>query len=255
MALNISQIRNLVEDVTTLQIGNGTGDDISQDLVDTYIREGFQRIISTYDRWPYFQATYSLSTIQNQRAYTTGFTRTAPSTVSGITASDIKEIISVTNETDAGNQLIYIDNFKAENVWVGTNDIAGIPAYFSLWAGQLQLWPKPDDEYSLTIRGYRQPSYAWLTDTGQNVDLDDEFHIMLINFVVSRCFQFQEDPQMAQVYMNHFDIGVTLARDNLSAPSNNQPLILSGGFQTDPLSFQRYMANLAIRAVQTGEWG
>ena len=254
MALNISQLRSLVEDITSLQIGNGTGDDISQDLVDTYIREGFQRIISLDDRWPYFQASYSLSTVNNQRAYTTGFTRTAPSTVTNLTFDDIFEIISVTNETDAGNQLIYIDNFRAETVWVGTNDIAGIPSYFSLWAGQLQLWPKPDDVYTLTIRGYREPSYAWLTDTGQNVDLDDEFHIMLINFVVSRCFQFQEDPQMAQVYMQHFDTGVSLSRANLTAPNSNQPLILSGGFQTDPLSWQRYMANLAIRAVRTGEW-
>jgi hypothetical protein len=38
------------------------------------------------------------------------------------------------------------------------------------------------------------------------------------------------------------------------APNSNQPLILSGGFEVNPYSWQRYMSNLAIRAVATGEW-
>ena len=78
---------------------------------------------------------------------------------------------------------------------------------------------------------------------------------MLINFVVARLFQYQEDPEMAAVYMQHFETGVTLSREDLTGPNANQPLILSGGLQTDPMSFQRYMSNLAIRAVRTGEWG
>jgi hypothetical protein len=255
MALNITQIQTLVEDITDLDIGVGTNYDITPDLFNAYAREGYQRIVSTFSRWPWFQATYTLNTVAEQRSYTSGFTKTAPESASGLTFGDIREIISVTNETDAGNQLIYIDNFKAEPVWVGTNDISGIPSYFSLWADSLQLWPKPDDVYQLTIRGFRQPSYAWLSDAGQNVDLNDEFHIMLINFIVARLFQYQEDPEMAQVYMRHFEQGVAISRDDLTGPNSNQPLILSGGLQTDPMSFQRYMANLAIRAVRTGEWG
>lgn len=254
MALNITQLRNLIEDITGLQIGNASSDDISQTLVDNYIREGFDRIVTLEDRWPYFQAAYSLSTVANQRAYTTGFTRTAPTNVPNITFADIREIISVTNQTDIGNQLGYIDDFKVETYFRGDQDLASIPQYFSIWADQLQLWPKPDDVYNLTIRGYRQPSYAWLTDTGQNVDLNDEFHIMLINFVASRTFAFQEDPQMSAVYMAHFEQGIVQAKNNLTSPNSNQPLILSGGFNQNLYSPYNYMANLAIRAVRTGEW-
>ena len=255
MALTITEIQNLVGDITGLSIGNTTNDDIQLNVVNTYIREGYQRIVSTFSRWPWFQATYSLSTVAEQRSYASGLSQTAPTTESGITFGDIKEIISVVNETDMGNKLIYIDNFQAEAVWVGDNDISGIPAYYSLWADSLQLWPKPDDVYSLTVRGFRQPDYSWLTDSGLTVDLNDEFHIMLINFTVARCFQFQEDPEMAAVYMNHFEIGVSLAQEDLTGPNANQPLILSGGLQTDPMSFSNYMKNLAIRAVRTGEWG
>lgn len=254
MALNISQIRTLVQSISGLTIGADANDDVTQNVVDTFIQEGYQRIVSLDNRFPWFQSTYTIDTIVDQHEYSTGFTRTFPSAESSITFDNISEIISVTNETNSGNKLIYIDNFKAETVWTGTNDIAGIPAYFSLWAKTLQIWPKPDSVYTLTVRGYRKPSYAWLTDTGQNVDLDDEFHIMLVNFVVARLFQFQEDPQMAQVYMGQFESGIILQKDSLMAPNSNQPLILSGGFETDPYSWQRYMSNLAIRAVSTGEW-
>jgi hypothetical protein len=254
MALNISQIRTLVQSISGLTIGNDANDDVTQNVVDTFIQEGYQRIVSLDNRFPWFQSSYTFDGIVDQHQYSTGFTRTLPSTESSITFDDISEIISVTNETNSGNKLIYIDNFKAETVWTGTNDIAGIPAYFSLWAGTLQIWPKPDSVYTFTVRGYRKPSYEWLTDTGQNIDLNDEFHIMLVNFVVARLFQFQEDPQMAQVYMGQFESGIILQKDSLMAPNSNQPLILSGGFETDPYSWQRYMSNLAIRAVSTGEW-
>jgi hypothetical protein len=34
---------------------------------------------------------------------------------------------------------------------------------------------------------------------------------------------------MAQVYMRHFEQGVAIAKENLTAPNSNLPLVLSGG--------------------------
>jgi len=90
------------------------------------------------------------------------------------------------------------------------------------------------------MRAYREPSLAWLEDAngGANattyVDLNQEFHMMLVNFVMMRIFQFQEDPEMAAVYQRHFQEGVAIAKDNLTAPNSNQPVVLSGGLQTNP---------------------
>ena len=95
MALNITQIETLVEDITDLQVGVGTNFDITPELFKAYVREGYQRIVSTFNRWPYFQATYSLTTVAEQRAYTSNFTKTAPTTVSGLTFGDIREIITL----------------------------------------------------------------------------------------------------------------------------------------------------------------
>lgn len=237
MSLNINQIRDLVGDITDLEIGNDPSDDITEDLVDTFIEEAFQRIVTLNTKWPWYQTTYSINTVASQRRYDTGFTQvhtTATGTNVGSDFADIREILSVTNESNGGNQLIYIDDFLAQTYWNGTADVPGYPVYFSMWAGGLQIWPKPDGVYTLNVRGFRQPSYAWLTDSGLTVDINDEFHIMIINFAASRCYQYQEDPEMAAVYMNHFDQGVSLARQNITHPSNNQQLVLSGGLQIWP---------------------
>jgi len=237
--INTYYLIQYLEDISELDIGIGDEVDINQTLVLQFIKEGYQRVISLYDRWPWFQSIYTFNTVNNQRGYSTGFTLTNTTSTAiatpaaGRTFSDIAQIINVVNNTNGGNELVYIDQFKAESIWVGTSDQSDIPAYWSLWAGQVNLWPKPNDVYAITMRGYRVPSLAWLDNLGANsteyVDLDTEFHMMLINFVMMRIFQYQEDPEMAAVYQRHFQEGVAIAQQNIAAPNSNQPLIMSGG--------------------------
>jgi len=247
--LNSYYLIQLIESLSQLQIGyDENTDDINQDLVLQFIKEGYQRIVSLDGRFPWFQASYQTATIEDQRDYLTNFVLTQTyspyitTPVANLTTQVIKEIInvvSVQGEDDTagmGVELVYLDNFKAQQIWNGTNDQAGIPAYWTLWNNGLRLYPKPDGVYTIDILGYRQPSMAWLTDSNNSesteyVDLDSEFHMILVNFTLARIFQFQEDPEMANVYMQHYNAGVTIARAGLTAPNNNQPLIMSGGLQ------------------------
>lgn len=243
--INTYYLLKYLTDISQLEISNDIDTaDISQDLVLQFIKEGYQRIIALDGRWPWYQSVYTFDTVNNQRSYSNGFTLTATAAdwVSvpqpNKSLADIKEVINVVNNTNSGNELIYLDQFKAEQIWVGTNDTANIPAYWSLWAGKINLWPKPNDVYSITIRAYRQPSFEWLNQLDENstfyVDLDTEFHMMLVNWVMMRIFQYDEDPEMAAVYQRHFEQGVSIAKANLTAPNSNQPLILSGGLQLTP---------------------
>ena len=50
-------------------------------------------------------------------------------------------------------------------------------------------------------------------------------------------FQFEEDPEMAAVYNRQFEQEVALVQGNLTAPNNNQPLIMSGGLQLSPYAY------------------
>jgi hypothetical protein len=240
-----------LEDISQLTIGNDLDiADISQDLVVQFIKEGYQRIISLDGRWPWLQSVYTFNTVPNQRSYSTGFTLTSTNSTaitvpqSNQTLNNIREAINLVNNTNAGNELIYIDQFKAEAIWNGTSDQPNIPAYWSLWAGQINLWPRPLDVYAITMRAYREPSLEWLNQGDANstflVDLNQEFHMMLVNFVMMRIFQFQEDPEMAAVYQRHFQEGVAIAKDNITAPNSNQPILLSGGLQLNGAANRAY---------------
>jgi hypothetical protein len=227
--LTLAQMTSFVAQLSYLEIGQDPNDDISTDLVYGFIKEGFQKIYNLSTRWPYYQATYSFSTIANQRGYST-FARSLPSAqVSSIT--DLNQVISVVNNTNAGNALIYLDQFKCESLWVGTQDTTGIPAYFSIWANQVNLWPKPDQVYNISIRGFRRPSLTWLSDANTAIDISPDMQLALTNYVLARIFQFQEDPEMAAVYNRNFEQEVAIIQGNLTAPNNNQPLIMSGGLQ------------------------
>ena len=257
--LNSYYLIQLIENLSQLEIVyDNDVDDIDQDLVLQFIKEGYQRIVSLDTRWPWFQSSYQFNTVANQRSYSSTFDLTATSSpyisvypnasATDLDLSDIREVINCVNNTDAGNELIYLDQFKAESIWVGTNDQPDTPSYWTLWGGQINLWPKPDSVYDMTIRGYRQPNLSWLTDSSNPastvyVDLDPEFHMMLVNFVLARTFQFQEDPEMASVYMQHYNAGVTIAKENITATNGNQPLIMSGGLQLNGAQNKAYLGN------------
>lgn len=241
---------------------------LNTDTVIQFIKEGYQRIVALDGRWPWFQSDYSLTTVEGQRSYRSNFTLTSTTSptinatcpASGKTLSDIKEIINVVNQDLGGLELIYIDQFKAEQIWNGTSDTPGQPVYWSLWGGGLNIWPKPDDAYSFTIRGYRVPDLSWLNDynnpqSTNYVDLDQEFHLMLVNFVMMRVFQYQEDPEMAAVYQRHFQEGVAIAKDNITAPNSNQPLVLSGGLQLERTYWNRNGFGFALLPGGPGNYG
>ena len=247
--LNSFYLIQLIESLSQLEIGyNPDVDDINQDLVLQFIKEGYQRIVALDSRLPWFQTSYQIQTLEDIRDYSTNFvlvTTWSPyitTPQANLTTASIREIInvvSVQGEDETGGyglELIYLDNFKAQQIWNGTTDQSNIPAYWTLWNNSLRLYPKPNGVYTLNILGYRQPDYSWLTDSNnsesvQYVDIDNEFHMMLVNFTLARIFQFQEDSEMANVYMRHFDTGVSIAKANLTSPNNNQPIILSGGLQ------------------------
>ena len=243
--INRYYLLKYLENISDLAIGNDPDvDDINEDLVIQFIKEGYQRIVSLDGRWPWLQSVYTFNTVNTQRGYNSGFTLTNTTSTAitvpaaNQTLNDIREVINLVNNTNGGNELIYIDQFKAEQIWCGTDDQPDIPAYWSLWGGQINLWPKPNDVYAITMRAYREPSLEWLNQGDANsvyyVDLNQEFHMMLVNFVMMRIFQYQEDPEMAAVYQRHFQEGVAIAKDNITAPNSNQPVILSGGLQANP---------------------
>lgn len=242
--LTLGQMRTFVGELSDLDIGLDENDDISTDLVNGFIKEGFQKIVALSNRYPFYQSTYGFTTIADQRGYAS-FGRILPS-IATVSITDIQQLIAVVNNTDGGNSLIYLDQARCESIWVGTSDQPETPAYFSIWANQLNIWPKPDQAYSMTIRGFRIPSLTWLQDENLPIDIDPQMQLPLINYVMARIFQFQEDTEMANEYMRGFEKAVAIIQGQLTAPSSNRQLIMSGGLQLQAYDFAPFSSGMRV---------
>lgn len=210
--MNLSDIRSKVRTITDMDIA-----DLPNDLLDMYAKDGYERMIALERRWPFFQKSYSLSTVANQREYL----------ISSIGTGDALEITSVVDTTNGGQRLTLIAHEDAEAVWNGSSDLTGRPLHFSIWESRIHLWPKPNAVYSLSLRGYRKP-VDWTADTSTAVDADDRLHQAIVYYVVAQVYQLQEDVELATFYRNSFDEAVRLVASDIMRPSSHRPLILSG---------------------------
>lgn len=212
--MTLTDIRSMVRSISDLDTT-----DIPNSLIDDFAKEGFQRIVSLERRWPFYQESYTFSTVANTRAYTIS------------TIGDIREVISLVDTSTSGSRLTMIAYDNAEEIWLGNTDVASRPYFYSIWDAKIHLWPKPNAVYPITLRGYRNPTYTWYTSTSVAVDIDEWFHVLLVYFVLSRIYQRQEDPELSAMYLRSFEEGVVMARRDLMKTPSAQPLLLSGGQQ------------------------
>lgn len=193
--------------------------DLPSSLVVSYMRDGFDRIINLERRWPFYETSYTLSTVSGQRDYA----------VASIGSGNLREVISLVDDTNLGNRLRLVSVDEAEAVWNGNFDSPSRPLLYAEWGNNIKLYPKPDDVYSLSVRGYRKPSYIWTSDTSQEIDCDDSLHHAIAYYAVSQSYKRQEDSEMSAVYKQSFDEAVSLARADLMRAPSSRPMVFARG--------------------------
>jgi hypothetical protein len=210
--MNLSDIRSKVRSITDMDTT-----DLPDDVLDMYIKDGYQRMISLERRWPFFQKSYAMTTVANQGSYDIG----------SIGSGDIREITSIVDTTAGGFRLTLIAHEDAEAVWNGTGDLIGRPLHFSLWEGKVFIWPRPNAAYTFSLRGYRKP-VDWTANTSTEVDADERLHQALVYYAVAQVYQLQEDMELATFYRGSFDENVRLVANDIMRPSSHRPMVLSG---------------------------
>lgn len=203
-----------VRDVTDLDEA-----DLPSSLLRSYMRDGFNRILNLERRWPWLETTATLNTVASQRDYP----------VSSIGAGNFREVTSIVDTTTSGNRLSIVSIDDAEATWHGTFDVPSRPLLYSEWSETVKLYPKPDTVYALSIRGYRKPSYTWVTDTALSPDCDDRLHDAIAYYAISQAYKRQEDTEMSQLYKQSFDEAVGLAHKEIMRPPSHRPMIMSRG--------------------------
>jgi hypothetical protein len=210
--MNRLDIRAAARTITELEVS-----DVSDALIDSFARDGYERMIAMERRWPFFETSTTLSTVADQREYS----------VSTIGDGNWREVSSIFCMSPP-RKLTYTSPEDAEEAHLGVTERTGTPQWYSLWAGKVSIWPKPTEVYSLQLRGYRKPN-DWHTTDAAEVDADLRLHRPLINFVVAELFKMQEDPEMSAFHRQAYEEGVRLGLKDVMRASSETPLVLSGG--------------------------
>ena len=225
--MSAANLRDTVRDITDLD-----ATDLPDSLLNLYLRDGYYRILDIEKRWNFLEKSFTFNTVAEQRAYP----------IANFTADPMAQIVSIVDNTGVGLRLDMVAHDEAETTYVGSYDTSGDPLFYSIWEGNIHLFPKPNNVRALTVRGYREPT-DWINAEG-NVDASSNLHFSLVYYACSRVYQRLEDVAMADAYKRSFDEGVTLAIKSIMIPNSHAHLVLSAGRTTGRPTFNGWMQNL-----------
>lgn len=209
--MNRSDILTSVRNITEMDTN-----DVSDATLSLYLRDGYNRIIDLERRWNFLEVSFTMTTVVNQTAYT----------INDFTNDDIREVVSIVD--DNYSRLEFISYDEAEIMFRENNATGSSrPMFYSVWADQIHLFPKPNAVINLSVRAYRTPS-DWVTNNS-TVDGPDAFDIPLVYYVVSRVYQSQEELTTAGAYERSFNDAIVLARRDLTRPPSAAPVVFAGG--------------------------
>lgn len=212
--MEIQDMRSYIRSIVEID-----SSDISDDILNRFLGEGYDQIVYSEKRWPWYEASGNFNTV----ASTSDYTLTAVG--AGIT-NGLREVQSLRTDDHV---LTFLGRDDGDIVYPINSAGSGDVYYWSFWADQIRLYPKPSSTQTIYVRGYKNPSAfgaGTLNGTSPS-DFPEPFHIVIATYGISRAYEQQEDLDMAASYMNSFirELDNLRAR-HLDVPAP-QPLILN----------------------------
>lgn len=208
-------IRDLVRDQTDLD-----EEDLPDSRLDTYIKDSFDRTFAVEERWPFFQANWTLLKAVGEA------TLTLP-----IIAPLVSAIERVRDAN--GYNLTNIAQQAAEDFYQGVGSSTSAPLVWSEWGGLIYLWPTPaSDAMSFTLRGFRKPT--WSGDPASELDGDSRLHQPILWHSIALAYAQMEDVEIEADYMQRWGASLAQLRKDIMRSQSNDPLILHGGLRPTP---------------------
>jgi hypothetical protein len=211
MPYTLQQFRDLVR----AQLDTDA-DDLPDVLVDSWVREGWRFCVNRHRRWPFYETVWPLPV------------------TAGVGVYDERGL-----GDNGGGVPIEIDAVHDDNgvplSWIGFNQagtlgVSGGPTRFwSRNAGQLYLFPAPETSTNFAAYGSRE-SYDWVGDGGEATsDLPPEFDDVVLNWVLGRAFQRQEDGDLGVMHLDQAEVLLRQLQRRWMRYMSSAPLVLNGG--------------------------
>jgi len=260
--VQLSDMRDYVRNVVDID-----STDITDATLNTFIREGYDIIVYSEKRWPFYEVAVAFSTVKSQKDYTLSEAGTSLSfTHDGVTFSGasapknvgLREVASL--KTD-NHVLEYIGYDVGDIIYPLDSNSTGNPWYWSMWNGgtsasaavsnqTIRLYPTPSSVQTISVRGYRNPVeyggtsavYRTAIADANTPDLPVPFDNVLSLYAIYRSYQQQEDAAMGQQYYSQFIQELDNLRARFEDSPAPQPLLLNSIRASRWLS-QSYLPN------------
>ena len=210
MAYTLDQLRRYVRQHLDLDES-----EVPNDLLDVWARDATIKIARTRKRWPFFETSWTLTTVAGQADYPVAALSPA-----------VDEITSIVRDNA---RLRYLGRDEAEAAYLPYQTYGGLIEFFNVWGEDLRLYPTPDGSQTLLLRGYRKVN-DWVADgAGAIPDFPDDFHDAIRLYLLGMAYLQQEDPEMASQFINAFNAEMELLKKQYGDMPGPYPVVLGGG--------------------------
>ena len=212
--MDISTMRSYVRSVVDID-----SSDISDDTLNRFLGEGYDLIVYTEKRWPFFEKATTFDTVSSQKDYTLA-------AVGASVTNGLREVAALRTDDHV---ITFVGRDEGDIVYPLNVNGTGAPWWWAYWAESVRLYPTPTSVQTINVRGYANPAAfgAGVADAVEPSDLPDPFHVVIATYGIARAYEQQEDPLMAQQYLSIFyqELDNLKARyDDMPAP---QPVVLN----------------------------
>ena len=214
MAYTLDELRRYVRQHLDLDES-----EVPNDLLDVWARDASIKISRTRKRWPFLEASWTLTTVPGQRDYNLYDLN--------LLSPAVDEIVSIVRDD---RRLTFMGRDEAEGAYLPyQSNSNGFVSYFNVWNGVLRLYPTPDFADVLDLRGYRKVNDWVANGAGAVPDFPDDFHDAIRLYLLAMAYLQQEDPEMASQFMAAFTSEMDLLKKQYGDAPGAYPLIFGGG--------------------------
>jgi hypothetical protein len=183
-----------------------------------FLGEGYDVIVYSEKRWPFFEVEATFNTVASQKDYTLAAVGTS-------VTNGLRDIASLrTND----HVITYVGRDTGDVVYPLDVSGTGEPWWWSYWAENVRFYPTPNAVHAVTLRGYAEPTAfgAGVGDGVEPSDLPTPFHMIIATYGIARAYEQQEDPVMAAQYFAVFNQELDNLRARYEDTPSPQPIIV-----------------------------
>ena len=227
--MQISEMRTYIRGILDID-----STDISDDILNRFIGEGYDQVVYSEKRWPFYEVEKTFSTVADTKDYDL-------KTDGAVLTSGLRDVAALRTDDHV---LSYIGRDDGDVVYPLDTNSTGDVWYFSYWAEKVRLYPTPSSVQTIYVRGYKKPTSFGVgsADGTAPSDFPEPFHILFPTYATARAYEQQEDPGMAQQYYAIFARELDNLRARYIDVPTPQPLVLNNR-NTSRWRSQSYMPN------------